>query len=123
MPRILVIDDEKDIVKELELHLKELGYDVLTARDGESGLETAKREKPDLLIVDKIMPKMNGLMVSRELRNIPETSAIPIIMLSGWTSGRKGEERTSPNLFIRKPFDFDELENAITELLAGRDPG
>ena len=79
MATILIVEDEKKIARFLELELKHEGYDVLTAFDGRSGLETAMNEDPDLLILDLMLPELSGIEVCRRLRH---TSDVPIIMLT-----------------------------------------
>ncbi len=80
--RILLVDDERDLVEELMIRLEACGWEVLTACDGQEGLEKARRERPDLILLDVIMPKMNGYQVCRELKGVAETKMIPIILLT-----------------------------------------
>ena len=84
MPKktLLVIDDEKDILKLLEYNLKKEGYEVLTAVSGEKGLEIAKEKKPDLIVLDLMLPGIDGLEVCKILRHAKITADIPIIMLT-----------------------------------------
>ncbi len=77
--RILVIEDEKDIVRLLKYNLEKEGYQVLTAFDGESGLGQARKEKPVLILLDLMLPKMDGMEVCRTIR---QDSKVPIIMLT-----------------------------------------
>src|SRR4051812_46939660 len=77
--RILVIEDEKDIVRLLKYNLEKEGYIVLSAADGALGLDMAKREKPDLIILDLMLPKLDGMEVCRDIR---KESQVPIIMLT-----------------------------------------
>ena len=79
MSKILIVEDEKKIARFLELELKHEGYDVITAFDGRSGLDTALEENPDLLILDLMLPELSGIEVCRRLRH---TSDVPIIMLT-----------------------------------------
>ena len=79
MAKILVVDDEASIVTMLDYNLKKLGYDVVTAEDGEVALEKFESENPDLLLLDIMMPKMDGYEVCRKIR---EKSNVPIIMLT-----------------------------------------
>ncbi len=84
MPKetILIIDDEKDILKLLQYNLEKEGYPVLTAQTGETGLELAKSKKPDLVILDIMLPGMDGLEVCKLLRTTSQTKNIPIFMLT-----------------------------------------
>ncbi|HEX5884807.1 MAG TPA: response regulator transcription factor [Pyrinomonadaceae bacterium] len=106
--RILVVDDEPQLVRVLRTGLKSRGYDVRGASDGESGLETFNEWHPDLVITDLAMPNVDGLTFCRRLRAI---SQVPIIVLSA-----KGEEKTKVEAldigaddFVTKPFGIDEL--------------
>jgi len=107
-PRILVVDDEAQLIRVLRTGLKSHGYDVRTAADGISGLDTFKDWDPSLVITDLAMPNMDGLTLCRQLRTI---SQVPIIVLSA-----KGEEKTKIQAldlgaddFVTKPFGIDEL--------------
>ena len=106
--RILVVDDEPQLIRVLRTGLKSRGYDVRGASDGESGLETFNEWHPDLVITDLAMPNVDGLEFCRRLRAI---SQVPIIVLSA-----KGEEKTKVEAldigaddFVTKPFGIDEL--------------
>jgi two-component system KDP operon response regulator KdpE len=107
-PRILVVDDEPQLIRVLRTGLKSRGYDVLAAEDGQSGFKLFQEWKPDLVITDLAMPNMDGLELCRRLRAI---SQVPIIILSA-----KGEERIKVEAldigaddFVTKPFGIDEL--------------
>jgi two-component system KDP operon response regulator KdpE len=107
-PRILVVDDEPQLTRVLRTGLKSHGYDVRTAADGLSGLETFNDWHPDLVITDLAMPNMNGLELCRKIRAV---SPAPIIVLSA-----KGEEKIKVEAldigaddFVTKPFGIDEL--------------
>ena len=80
--KILVIEDYLNIVEILSIRLKSLGYDVIAAYDGKEGLNLARREKPDLIILDVLLPKMNGYKVCRLLKYDAKYKHIPIIMLT-----------------------------------------
>jgi DNA-binding response OmpR family regulator len=79
---ILVVDDNRSIVRLIEALLQKEGFEVFTAFDGLEGLQKARDEKPDLIILDIIMPRMDGYEVSRLLQDSPDTAAIPILMLT-----------------------------------------
>ena len=79
MPTILIVEDEKKIARFLELELKHEGYNVMTAFDGRTGLDTALQADPDLMILDLMLPELSGIEVCRRLRH---TSDLPIIMLT-----------------------------------------
>src|SRR5438874_10744933 len=79
---ILIIDDEKDLIEMVRYNLDKEGYDVISANDGQTGLEIAQRHKLDLIVLDLMMPGMEGLEVCRRLRSDPRTGRIPVIMLT-----------------------------------------
>ncbi|MBI3251983.1 MAG: response regulator transcription factor [Candidatus Omnitrophica bacterium] len=84
--RILAIDDEKDILELLKYNLEREGYGVLTAQTGERGFELAKAKKPDLILLDLMLPGVDGFEICKLLKNSPDTRAIPILMLTAKNS-------------------------------------
>lgn len=109
--RILVVDDEPDLVELVRHHLVREHYDVVTAADGETGLAEARRKLPDLVVLDLMLPGIDGLEVCRRLRSDLRTQHIPIIMLTA-----KGEESDAviglaqgADDYVRKPFGMKEL--------------
>ena len=116
MPKkILLVDDEESLVMLLTERLKFNGYDVITAADGQEGLDKAKKEKPDLILLDVMMQKMNGYQVSRLLKFDQRFKHIPIIMLTARTQAidMKTGKETGADAYITKPF---ESENLIAEI-------
>ena len=104
--KILIIDDEKDIIKLISYNLEKEGYRIISALDGERGLEIIFKEKPDLIILDLMLPGLDGLELCKILKRNEETSSIPIIMLTA-----KGEEadiviglELGADDYITKPF-------------------
>ncbi len=125
MPRILVVDDEKNILELVRFNLEREGYEVLTATDGAEGLDLARRESPDLIVLDVMLPGMNGLEVCRELHLDPATGNIPIIMLSARaeeTDRVLGLEMGADD-YIVKPFSPRELIARIKVRFRRRLPG
>jgi DNA-binding response OmpR family regulator len=116
---ILVVDDDPEIVTMLSLRLGKRGYRVLTAVDGVEAIEKAKRERPDLVILDVMMPGKNGWEVARAIRTDPVTDKIKVVMLTA--IGESVNEMTSPlygaDAHIDKPFEFDRLEKTLQALL------
>ena len=108
METILIIEDEKKIARFLELELKHEGYQVLSAYDGRSGLETALNNKPDLLILDLMLPELSGIEVCRRLRH---TSDVPIIMLTAKddVSDKVMGLDMGADDYMTKPFAIEEL--------------
>ena len=109
--RVLVVEDEKDVRELLRLNLKGGGFDVLEAQNGAEGLAIAKAELPSVVILDLMMPEMNGMEVCRALRRNPATSRIPILMLTA----KSTEEDKVAGLevgaddYVTKPFSPREL--------------
>ena len=108
MPTILIVEDEKKIARFLELELKHEGYDVLTAFDGRSGLETAIGKDPDLLILDLMLPELSGIELCRRLRH---TSDMPTIMLTAKddVSDKVMGLDMGADDYMTKPFAIEEL--------------
>ncbi len=119
MSSILVIEDEKDILDLVEYHLKQSGFQVLTAADGESGLELAIKKRPNLIILDLMLPAMDGKDVCRALKSNPATQSIPVLMLTA-----KAEEldrvvgfELGADDYVTKPFSPRELILRIKAIL------
>lgn len=114
--RILVVDDEASIRRILETRLSMIGYDVITAADGEEALETFSSSKPDLVVLDVMMPKLDGYGVCQELR---KESDIPIIMLTalGDVADRITGLELGADDYVVKPFSPKELEARIRSVL------
>lgn len=117
--RILVIDDEVDIRLLLEGRLKSLGYEAILASSGEEGLRLAQSQRPDLILLDVMMPKMKGREVCAHLKADPATAAIPVIFLSAL--GLADHIQAGMNLgaedYIVKPFNPEELGRHIAVCL------
>jgi len=117
--RILVVDDEKDLIKLIDMRLKTAGYEVLTALDGREGLEMARKEKPDLIILDVMLPKLEGNQVCKMLKGDALYKNIPIIILTGRVQ-KKDEElaiEAGADSFLQKPFESADLLEKIKVLL------
>src|SRR5436190_4384395 len=122
--KILVVDDEPDALELISFNLKGAGYEVLTAEDGNSALRKARARKPDLILLDLMIPEVDGLEVCKILRRDPETSAIPIIMLTakaGELDRILGLE-LGANDYITKPFSPRELVLRVKNLLKRNSP-
>ena len=122
--KILAVDDEPDILHGLVLRLEAAGYAVCTATDGLEATRVAIKEKPDLILLDIGIPGGSGHMVVDRLRNIEETSAIPIIYLTASTGGEDIRRALAQGVrrYITKPFDSVQLLETIAELLAASQP-
>lgn len=112
--RVLLIDDEDRIVNFLALKLKVSGYDVVCASDGEKGLELAKTTDPDIMLLDVIMPGIDGLEVLRRLRQF---SDMPVIVLSAKERTYEDVIALGANAFMSKPFNPDDLVTKIKGIL------
>ncbi|MGE5177074.1 MAG: response regulator transcription factor [Hyphomicrobiales bacterium] len=117
--KILVVDDEIYIVHILDFSLGMEGYEVVTALDGEQALEKLKTEKPDLIVLDIMMPKVDGYEVCKAVKGNPETAQIPVILLSakGRTVDQKVGFDVGADDYITKPFSPRKLVERINQLL------
>ena len=116
--RVLVIDDERLIVKTTCILLRHMGYRTLEAFDGATGLETARREKPDLILLDLVMPGEDGWMVLARLKAEPETADIPVLIFTAKEYANAetvGSLRGAAGL-ITKPFDPEDLIEALLKV-------
>lgn len=114
--KILIVDDDQDIITFLETLFKREGYDTVTASNGDEGLEVFKRENPDLVTLDLQMPKNTGTGFYRKLRRADKSSKVPIIVISG-LSGRH-LALPEPFAVFDKPIDKDVLMEKIREALS-----
>lgn len=122
MAKILVVDDEPDIIEIVTFSLEAKGHAVVGAKDGAEGITKVKKENPELIILDVMMPKMNGMQVVDYLRNKEEFSHIPIIMLTATTQySRKPDEEWRKKVgvedYISKPFEPLDLANRVDKVL------
>ncbi len=119
MKKILIVDDEQDIVESLKFGLEVSGFVCYTAFNGEDGLKLAKEIMPDLIILDVMMPKINGYKISRLLKYDNKYKDIPIIMVTARSQMEDkmiGEE-TGVNEYITKPFELDQIVSKVEEYL------
>ena len=120
LKKILIVDDEVDVVEALEARLKANRYSVTMAESGREALIQAREVGPDLIILDIMMPDMDGNEVARVLRDDKSTKDIPIIFLTALQT-KEDEKRQGPeigeNVVFAKPFEFDKLLKKIKELI------
>lgn len=123
--KILVVDDEPVIIKVIESRLKANGYEVITASDGQEGLNLARSEKPDLIILDLMLPKIDGYRVCRLLKFDDNFKQIPVLMLTARvqeSDKQKGME-AGADAYLSKPFDPETFLSMIKDLLKGTEAG
>lgn len=116
MVRVLVVEDDRALVEALEYNLRRAGYEVLVAVDGVEGLEVARRERPDLIVLDVMLPKVDGFEVCRALR---QESSVPILMLTARTDevDRVVGLELGADDYVTKPFGMRELLARVKALL------
>ncbi|HZZ27363.1 MAG TPA: response regulator [Pirellulales bacterium] len=116
--KLLLVDDDRDIVRGLSVRLRATGYEVTTAHDGASGYEAALKTRPDAMILDMRMPGMNGLAVLSQLRQRPETRDIPVIVLSASLRDQQLALEMGARYFLDKPCDPQTLLTALHSVAA-----
>ncbi|MBI4317410.1 MAG: response regulator [Chloroflexi bacterium] len=109
MAMILIVDDDPALTRLLALWLENEGYETATANSGPDALEIARRDRPDAILLDLMMPMVSGLAVCRELKGDERTCAIPVVIISGDGHADKKTELVGANACIVKPFDLDEV--------------
>ena len=121
-PHVLIVEDEPHIVLSLEFLLRREGYDTVSAADGAEGLDLVRRLRPDVVLLDVMMPERNGYEVCRAIKSDPALRSIPVIMLSA-----KGQEvevlkgmELGASAYVTKPFGNAEILEAIRAVLAPR---
>jgi CheY-like chemotaxis protein len=120
MPTILLIDDDQYLLSLLRTVLAKRGYQIIAAVDGASGLAQARELKPDLIILDIIMPGIDGFEVARQLGDDPALAHIPIMALTAYAmaNGRKRAADAGLDEFVTKPFRIDDLVGRVARLTA-----
>jgi two-component system KDP operon response regulator KdpE len=111
---VLVVDDNPKVLKFIEIDLKLHGFEVATTTSGKEALELVKSKKPDIMLLDIIMPVMDGLEVLRQLRAL---SQLPVIAFSASHGNRDDALRLGANAFISKPFQPDDMVRRIEALI------
>ena len=119
MARVMAVDDDHVIRGLLEVNLEMEGHDVVTAVDGQDALDKVRAQQPDLILLDVMMPNVNGWQVAEALKGDPETRAIPIVFLSARAMEadvRKGTD-LGVEAYVTKPFDPIDLMELVNRLL------
>src|SRR3954469_14403156 len=119
MARILIVDDSPSQIVGLKRIVEKLGHQVITAEDGSAGVEAAKREVPDLILMDVVMPNLNGFQATRTISKDAKTSHIPIVLVTtkDQETDRVWGMRQGAKAYVTKPVDESELVNTISKLL------
>ena len=117
--KILLVDDEKDLAGVIRTRLESQGYELLTAYDGKAGLDVARKENPHLIILDIMLPKIDGYNICRMLKFDEKYKNIPIIMLTARVleADMKTGQEVGADIYMTKPFHVDELLKNIEQLL------
>jgi two-component system, OmpR family, phosphate regulon response regulator PhoB len=121
MARVLVVDDEPDVLLLCRLNLEQRGHQVLEAPDGDEALDLARREAPDLVVLDLMLPGIDGYQVLQTLRADEATSGIPVLVLTAKSlqADRERSRQLGAAAFLTKPFLPDELCDMVDGVLAG----
>jgi len=117
--KVLIIEDEKNLVKLLQVNLESRGFDVITAFDGEEGLEKAFTELSDVITLDIQLPKMDGWEVCKRIKSNPETKDMPVIFLTVIPQKEGGEKAkiAGADFYLTKPFDPSKLVDMIENII------
>lgn len=121
--KVLVCDDERHIVRLIQVNLERQGYVVVTAFDGKEGLEKIRSEKPGLVVLDVMMPYMDGFEVLKTIRREPETENLPVIMLTAKAQDKDVFEgyHYGADMYLTKPFNPMELVTFVKRIEKGYD--
>lgn len=118
MAKVLIVDDSPTETSKLTSLLEKNGHSVITADSGEAGVKTAKAELPSLVLMDIVMPGLNGFQATRQLSKAPETSSIPVIIVTtkNQETDRVWGMRQGAKAYLTKPIDESELLSAIQKV-------
>ncbi|EIL99922.1 MULTISPECIES: twitching motility response regulator PilH [Rhodanobacter] len=121
MARILIVDDSPSQLLGIKRIVEKLGHETLSAEDGAAGVEVAKAEKPDLILMDVVMPNLNGFQATRTISKNAETAHIPIILVTtkDQETDRVWGMRQGAKAYVTKPIKEEELLKALQEFLPG----
>lgn len=121
--KVLVCDDERHIVRLIQVNLERQGYNVVTAYDGKEGLEKVRSEKPDLMVLDVMMPYMDGFEVLKTLRRDAATESLPVIMLTAKAQDKDVFEgyHYGADMYLTKPFNPMELVSFVNRIAQSKD--
>ena len=121
MARILIVDDSPSQLLGIRRIVEKLGHEAFSAEDGAAGVEVAKQELPDLILMDVVMPNLNGFQATRTISKNPETAHIPIILVT--TKDQETDKvwgmRQGAKAYVTKPIKEDDLVKTLNEFLPG----
>ncbi len=119
--RVLIVEDEPHLIELLSFILSREGYDIATALDGEAAVRTIWATSPDLIILDVMLPKMNGFEILKKIKADPRLQSLPVIMLTakGQRHDRATAKEIGADLFLTKPFSNKAVVSAVKGLMAG----
>ena len=120
MARILIVDDSPSQLLGIKRIVEKLGHETLTAEDGAAGVEVAKQQLPDLILMDVVMPNLNGFQATRTISKNPGTAHIPIVLVTtkDQETDRVWGMRQGAKAYVTKPIKEDELAKTLQELLS-----
>lgn len=123
MARILIVDDSPSQLLGIQRIVEKLGHQILTATDGAAGVETAKAELPDLVLMDVVMPNLNGFQATRTLARDVATKHIPVILVTtkDQDTDRMWGMRQGAKAYITKPFSEDELSEVLERVFSNKE--
>ena len=123
MARILIVDDSPSQLMGIRRLVEKLGHEALTAEDGAAGVEAAKRELPDLILMDVVMPNLNGFQATRAITREPTTKHIPVVLVTtkDQDTDRMWGLRPGAKAYLTKPFSEDELAEVIERIFNARE--
>ena len=124
MARILIVDDSPSQLAAMKKIVDKLGHEVISAEDGALGVEVAKREMPDLILMDVVMPNLNGFQATRSISKDAATAHIPIVLVTtkDQVTDKVWGLRQGAKAYLTKPVNETQLIDLVNELLAGRTP-
>jgi twitching motility two-component system response regulator PilH len=119
MARILIVDDSPSQLLGIKRIVEKLGHEAMTAEDGAAGVETARREKPDLILMDVVMPNLNGFQATRTISKDADTAHIPIVLITtkDQDTDRVWGMRQGAKAYVTKPINEDDLARTLKEFL------
>ncbi len=123
--KVLIVDDEKDVLTYLKTLFEDHGYETVLAEDGKAGMEKARTEKPDLISLDISMPEESGVKMFRDLQDDEELASIPVVIITGLSSDfkrfidylEKRKQLKPPAAYFEKPIDRDDLIAKVNGIL------